>query len=90
MCDVIGLTYTTDVENTNVAKTLQRTTKEMVLDEDLTINIPNTDEGKWLRDSLLGHARHYCAEGINGCSNPEDVQKISNLLISVLESSIDK
>lgn len=73
-----------------MAKTMQKTTKEMELVEDLTINIPNTDEGKWLRDSLLVHARHYCSAAINDCNKPEDVGKISNLLISVLESSINK
>ena len=84
MCDVTGLTLI-DVE-----KNVPKTTKELKLVEDLTINIPNTDEGKWLRDSLLGHARHYCSAAINDCNKPEDVQKISNLLVSVLESSIDK
>jgi hypothetical protein len=71
-------------------KNVPKTTKELKLVEELTINIPNTEEGQWLQEQLLAHARYHCAEGINGCNNPEDVQKISNLLVSVLGSSINK
>ena len=69
-----------------MAKTMQRTTKEKSV-EDLTIKIPNTEDGQWLKNVLLQHARYYCGEGIKeqDCE-PERVATISNLLAAVLKS----
>jgi hypothetical protein len=64
-----------------------KTTKEMKLVEDLTINIPNTEEGQWLQEELLQTVRYHCAEGIKGCS-PENLRTISNLLMSILDNSV--
>ncbi len=73
-----------------VVKTIQRPTKQKPADE-LTIKIPNTEDGQWLKDVLLQHARYYCGEGIKerDCE-PERIAAISDLLSSVLESSITK